>query len=328
MNKLLVICGPTSTGKTSLAIKIAKKFNGEIVSADSRQVYRGMDIGTGKDTPKNSSIEYENSDEWGFYVINDIKVWGYDLAEPQEDFNVSRYIKFANKIIKRIQQNGKLPILTGGTGLYIKGVVDGIPTASVPKNDKLREKLESWTAGELYENLSQLDSLKAASLNASDKGNPRRLIRAIEVAQWRLSNGGSETAERPGGKNSVLQIGLFGPMELIISKIEKRIKDRVDAGIKKEIVGLIKNGVNWENQSMMSIGYRQWKSYFEDIPQGSDEDTVLEEWKREEIKYAKRQMTWFKKDKRIKWFDITNRGFPENVEKLIKSWYSSSESDA
>lgn len=328
MNKLLVICGPTSTGKTNLALKIAKEFNGEIVSADSRQVYKGMDIGTGKDIPKDSAIEYDDSSDWGFYTINGIKIWGYDLAEPQEDFNVSRYIKFAAKIIKKIQQNGKLPILTGGTGLYIKGVIDGIPTASVPKNDKLREKLEKWTAAELYENLSQLDALKAASLNASDKNNPRRLIRAIEVAQWRLSNGGSENPEKSVSQNSVMQVGLFGPISLISEKIKKRIEDRINAGIKKEIVGLIKNGVNWENQSMMSIGYRQWRSYFEDAPGGIGEDKVLEEWEREEIKYAKRQMTWFKKDKRIKWFDITSRKFPENVEKLIKSWYSSSESDA
>lgn len=328
MNKLLVICGPTSTGKTSLAIKIAKKFNGEIVSADSRQVYKGMDIGTGKDIPKGSAIEFTGSDDWGFYTVEGVKVWGYDLAEPQEEFNVARYIKFANKIIHKIQKEGRLPILTGGTGLYIKGVVDGIPTATIPKNAKLRQNLETWSAQELYENLSQLDSIKAASLNASDKNNPRRLIRAIEVAQWRLSNGWAGEEGKNDSSWSVIQIGLMGPMDLIIGKIEKRVRDRVDAGIKKEIITLIKNGVNWDNPSMLSIGYRQWKNYFEGSSESPKEDEVIEEWKKEEIKYAKRQMTWFKKDKRIIWFDIAGDGYPQNVENLIKTWYSNSESNA
>jgi tRNA dimethylallyltransferase len=135
-SKLLVICGPTSTGKTILAISLAKKFNGEIVSADSRQVYKGLDIGTGKDLPKNAKIKYLWMKKFGFYEIKGIKIWGYDLADPRHSFSVSQYLRFAERVISDISKRGKLPILVGGTGLYIKGVVDGIPTAEIPKNKK------------------------------------------------------------------------------------------------------------------------------------------------------------------------------------------------
>lgn len=320
-NKLLVICGPTSTGKTLLAVKLAKKFNGEIVSADSRQVYKKMDIGTGKDLPNNSKIKFPIFSKYGYYLIDGVKVWGYDLAKPSEEFNVSWYLKFANQIIREIQRRGKLPILTGGTGLYIKGVTHGIPTIDVPKNEKLRSELEKRSAESLYETLSQIDSLKAASLNSSDRKNPRRLIRAIEIAQWKLGNGSVGVVE--GGLSnlvSVMQIGLSAPLNFINEKISQRVTQRVEGGIKKEIEGLIKSGIQWESQSMASIGYRQWRDYFEG---GVEEDKIIDEWVKEERSYVKRQMTWFKKDKDIIWFDITSREYPNNVEKMVEKWYSS-----
>ncbi|HKC04528.1 MAG TPA: tRNA (adenosine(37)-N6)-dimethylallyltransferase MiaA [Patescibacteria group bacterium] len=321
MQKLLVICGPTSTGKTSLAIKLSKKFNGEIISADSRQVYRNLDIGTGKDLPAGAKIKYPFFSKYGFYIIDGTRVWGYDLADPKEEFNISWYLKFAHKIISDIQKRGKLPILTGGTGLYIKGVLYGMPTIDVPKNEKLRQELEKRNAGELYENLSQLDSLKAASLNSSDYKNPRRLIRAIEIAQWNLSHGKTNNVTKKlSDKNSILQIGLTAPIDFINKKINIRVKQRIDGGIKKEVENLIKSGVNWEAQSMASIGYRQWKDYFEGTIQ---EKQIIQEWEKEERKYAKRQMTWFKKIDGINWFDITNKNFLKKVENLAQKWYSS-----
>jgi tRNA dimethylallyltransferase len=321
MNKLLVICGPTSTGKTSLAVRLAKKYNGEIVSADSRQVYKKMDIGTGKDLPSNSKIMFPLFSKYGYYLLDGVKVWGYDLAKPSEEFNISWYLKFANRIIPEIQKCGKLPILTGGTGLYIKGVLDGIPTIDVPKNVKLRTELDPRSAESLYETLSQMDSLKAASLNSSDKKNPRRLIRAIEIAQWKLGHGNVEVLE-PGSGNlgSIMEIGLSAPALVIGQKIKQRIIQRVEGGIKNEIEGLIKSGIHWETQSMASIGYRQWRDFFEG---GVEEDKVVDEWEKDERNYVKRQMTWFKKDKAIIWFDITGKEYPNNVEKLVEKWYSS-----
>ncbi len=331
MNKLLVICGPTATGKTKLAIHLAKKFsaqggpasggNGEIISADSRQVYKGMDIGTGKEWPTAQRASGP---------VGKIKIWGYDIADPKHDFSVSQYLKFAVKKIAEIEKKGKLPILVGGTGLYIKGVVDGIPTVDVPQNKKLRKILEEKTANELYEMLSQIDSMKAASLNSSDRKNPRRLVRAVEVATWMIDNG--KKFQMPNAKyqmpNSVLFVGLSSSKEKLDENISKRVDERIKMGIKDEIKNLIKSGINWDNQSMMSLGYREWRDYFEGrrpvgpmaLEGAVPEENVIEEWKKDERKYAKRQMTWFKKDKRVVWFDISNPNYVKNVEKLAETW--------
>ncbi|MCX6705165.1 MAG: hypothetical protein NT162_02400, partial [Candidatus Woesebacteria bacterium] len=236
MNRLLVICGPTSTGKTTLAIKLAKKFNGELISADSRQVYRGMDIGTGKDLPKGAKIKLPWFQKYGYYEISGAKIWGYDLADPRHEFNVAQYIKFAERIIADIIKRGKFPILVGGTGLYIKGVIDGIATAQIPKNNLLRKNLEKSTPEDLFEKLAQMDSLKAAQMNISDKKNPRRLIRAIEVAMWRINNIKKEKEiEKRKKEFEVFMIGLTAPEKFISERIKLRVAQRVKMGIKKEV---------------------------------------------------------------------------------------------
>ncbi|MCX6704571.1 MAG: tRNA (adenosine(37)-N6)-dimethylallyltransferase MiaA [Candidatus Woesebacteria bacterium] len=325
MNKLLVICGPTSTGKTTLAIELAKKFNGELISADSRQVYKGMDIGTGKDLPKDTKIKLPWFQKYGYYEINGVKVWGYDLADPRHEFNVGQYIKFAERIITDILKRGKSPILVGGTGLYMKGVIDGIPTASIPKNNLLRKTLERSTPEELFEKLAQMDSLKAGQMNASDKRNPRRLIRAIEVAMWKINNIKKEKEMEAKKKDlEVLMIGLTAPEKFISRRVEKRVAQRVKAGIKKEVQILLKKHVTWKMPSMSSMGYREWKDYFDNK---KTEAEVVKVWEGEEKKYVKRQMGWFKKDKRIHWFDITASGYPENVEKSVEKWYSTRAKD-
>jgi tRNA dimethylallyltransferase len=300
MEKLLVICGPTATGKTSLGISLAKKFNGEIISADSRQVYKNMDIGTGKD--------------WG----EGVAIWGYDLVSPKEEFSVSKYLKFAQKTISDIEHRGKLPILVGGTGLYVKGVIDGIPTVDVPKNKKLRKNLEDLGHEELYEHLSQIDSFKAGSMNSSDKKNPRRLIRAIEVATWMIDN---SKKDLPQNKKifDTLIIGLTAASEFLEKRINRRVEERINQGFENEIKKLIDSGVDWDDQSMMSLGYRQWRDYVEGAV---DRDTAISEWKKEERKYARRQMVWWKKESRINWFDIGKPQYQEKVEKLVKKWYT------
>jgi len=300
MNKLLVICGPTATGKTSLGILLAKKFNGEIVSADSRQVYKNMDIGTGK--------------EWG----DNVKIWGYDLVSPKDEFSVSKYLRFAQKAILDIEKRGKLPILVGGTGLYIRGVVDGIPTVDVPRNIKLRKNFENLNSDQLYEHLSQIDSFKAGAMNSSDKKNPRRLIRAIEVATWMIDNSKKDLPQNRKMFDTFF-IGLTAPTEFLEKRINKRVADRIDKGFEDEIKKLIDSGVDWNDQSMMSLGYRQWRDFAEGAV---DRQSALDEWKKEERKYAKRQMVWWRRDARINWFDISRGQYQEKVEKLVKKWYT------
>ena len=320
MNKLLVVCGPTSTGKTGLAISLAKKFNGEIVSADSRQVYKGLNIGTGKDLPKGAKLKYLWMKRFGYYEIKDVKIWGYDLADSRHSFSVSQYLKFAERIIADIIKRGKLPILVGGTGLYIKGVIDRISTAEVPKSGALRKSLEDKSPEELFENLAQIDSIKAAVMNVSDKKNPRRLVRAIEIAMWRVNHGskGSEMKNKRIDLD-VLQIGLAANEKYLNNKIEQRVSERFKEKLKNEIANLLKNHVDWEMQSMSSMGYGEWRDFFEGR---KSEKEVIETWEKEEKKYVKRQITWFKKDGRIKWFDITNKDYPESVEKIVEKWHN------
>jgi tRNA dimethylallyltransferase len=299
MIKLLIVCGPTATGKTALGLRLAKKFNGEIISADSRQVYKDMDIGTGK--------------EWG----EGVQIYGYDLATPNEEYSVSQFLKFASKKIKEISKKGKLPIVVGGTGFYIKGLIDGIPTADVPRNNDLRDRLEKISVADLYESLSQLDSVKAASLNSSDKKNPRRLVRAIEVAQYLLDHPQSASVSPAADIKDVLIIGLTSERSALFSNIEKRVEERVNSGMKEEIKKLLEKGISWHDQAMYSLGYRQYRDYFEG---GVDEEHVISEWKKEERKYALRQMVWFKKDKRINWYDFSDPELINKVEDRVKKW--------
>lgn len=308
MKKLLVVCGPTATGKTSLALSLAKAFNGEVISADSRQIYKGMDIGTGKDLPPNARFRD------GHYLINGVKVWGYDIADPNKDFSVAQYIRFADRVIGDIHSRGHLPILVGGTGLYIKGVVDGIPTAVVPRNTKLRTSLEKKSPEELFETLAHVDATRAASMNLSDRKNPRRLIRAIEIG---LKQEAYSPPSKP--KYDTVFIGLTLASEQLSQRITQRVETRIAAGIESEVEKLLKQGISWDDQAMYSLGYRQFQGYFE----GSETfDAAVASWKHEEEKYAKRQITWFKKDKRIKWFDVADPNYPKKVEGRVKIWYS------
>jgi len=306
--KILVICGPTATGKTSLAIYLAKKYNGELVSADSRQVYRKMDIGTGKDWD-------EISDGKNTTVIH-----GYDLVDPHEQFSVSKYVNFAGNVISDIHKRGKLPILVGGTGLYIKAVIDGIETVSIPRSNSLREKLCQFSVKELFEKLALLDSIKAASLNQSDRKNSRRLIRAIEIATWNINHIGSVKNRSVGNFRDVFFIGLNTDMVLLKERIEKRVEKRMETGFVFEVENLLRSGIDWSFQSMDTFGYKEMQLF---LKRGLSYEEFTDLWTKNEIKYAKRQLTWFKKDKRIHWVDTESADFFGEVDKLIERWYSS-----
>ncbi len=295
MNKILVICGPTATGKTTLARELAKIFNGQLISVDSRQAYRYLDIGTGKDKLPGETI------------------LGYDLFDPQEKMNVSSYIHAVIPLIAETIKEGKLPILVGGGGLYIKALIDGIETVDIPQNPELRKELASKNRVELLEMLQKESPEKAARLNVSDSKNPRRLVRAIEIAK-----SPKELATTPPIYDPLF-IGLTLPIEKLKEKITKRVEDRVTSGIKQEIEMLIGKGVAWNDQSLESLGYREWQGYFAGQKKEAE---VLEVWIHDELQYAKRQLTWFKKDQRIKWFNADDVNLSNRVAQQVKKWYN------
>jgi tRNA dimethylallyltransferase len=318
MQKLLIVCGPTATGKTGLGLSLAKKFNGEIVSADSRQVYKGMDIGTGKDLPKGANLKAPFWESVGYYEIEGVKVWGYDLVSPKKEFSVHLYEKAIQKILKQIGKREKLPIIVGGTGLYIKALVDGIPTASIPQNPSFRRSLEKKSPAELYDILAQFDSIKAASLNQSDRSNPRRLIRHLEIAEWQNRHKKANLNAR-ACEFDTLFVGLSVAREILDPRIDKRVDVRLRSGFLEEIKKLLSQGVAWGSQAMDSLGYRQMKMYWEKKMSLEEAKSL---WAKEEKAYVRRQMTWFKKDKRVNWFDISEANWRTKVVNLVQKWHN------
>jgi len=312
MNKILVICGPTATGKTSLGINLAKMFNGEIVSADSRQVYKGMDIGTGKDIENGKWIM--DNGKSGHWEVEGIPVWLLDVVTPTQEFSVAQYVELAQKIIEDIWQREKLPIIVGGTGFYIKGLTDGIETLGVEPNWELRNRLEKFSVQKLFEILARLDSSKAASMNASDRKNPRRLIRAIEIA-----NAKTQKPAKTQKNFDTLLIGLKAPYQQLYQRIDERVDKQVKMGAEEEVKKLIKKGYQWDLPAMSAMGYGVWRPYFEGKETLGE---VIKRWKFDEHSYARRQMTWFKRDKRVHWFDIVEKSWEKRVEDLVKSWYN------
>jgi len=322
MGRILVICGPTAVGKTNLALKLAEKFNAEIISADSRQIYKGMDIGTGKDLPFGSRFRILEN-QLGFWETRQgIKIWMTDIVNPDEEFSVADYVRLAQQVLIDIWKQKKIAILVGGTGFYIKALVDGIETIDVPKDRNLRRRYQLKDADKLFQILSKLDPERSALLNQSDKKNPRRIIRAIEVAVWKRKIADSKIKFRenlkPFFNDSVLFLGLIAPFKYLFERIDERIKQMLREGIEKEIEDLCRKGYSWDLQSMSGLGYRAFRDYFEGK---ADKDEIVEKWKKSEHLYAKRQLVWFKKDKRIRWFDVTDKDWEKKLEKVFKSWY-------
>lgn len=332
VNKLLVICGPTAIGKTELAINLAQKFDGEVVSADSRQVYRYMNIGTGKggsnfsvfnsfvkDKPASrGQFSNKNKLEIGYYEIKGVKIWLYDIVEPDYKFNVADYKGCADLVISDILKRKKLPVLVGGTGFYIKAVIDGIETLGIPPNWELREKLSDRSVASLINYLKRVDPEKLARMNESDKNNKRRLIRAIEIALESKNQGEKLKNIVQKLKINKLIIGLTAPYKILYQRVDKRVDERINAGLKEEIERLLNQGYNFENSALgTTIGYREWRPYFREE---STFKEVIKKWKNDEHAYVRRQMTWFKKDKRIKWFDINKIGWQDEIEILVSEW--------
>lgn len=299
--KVLVILGTTSAGKTSLGVKLAQEFKGEIISADSRQVYKGMDIGTGKDL-----AEYKvNGQKIKYHLI--------DVANPKQQFDLAKYQKLAFKAIRDILERNKLPIVVGGTGLYIQVLIDNYKLTNVKPDLKKRANLEGLSLEELFKKLLKLKPEFAKRLNNSDKNNKRRLVRYLEV----ISTSGFEKTGRQDSLYDFLLLGLDFPDEIIKARIIKRINDRLDnEEMVEEVDKLHKNGLSWERLESFGLEYKFISQYLQDK---IDYETMIEKLSTASYRYAKRQKTWFKRlekqGHKINWV-------PDQLaaEKLIKAW--------
>ena len=275
--KIIVVLGPTACGKSDLAVDLARKFNGEIISADSRQVYKGMDIGTGKITTKE---------------MRGIPHCLLDVASPKKVFTVENYKKLAGRELVRIIKKNKLPIICGGTGHYIDALIYDQNFPAVPPDMKLRKSLEKKSVGELFAELNKLDPERASSI---DPKNPRRLIRALEII---YKTGKPVPKIDLSEKYDVLKIGISFPIEVIKNRIHMRLLKRMKHGMVAEIKKLIKSGVSLKRLEDFGLEYRYLGRY---ISGKLSKPEMLTQLEKQIVDFSKRQMTWFKRDKNTKW---------------------------
>jgi tRNA dimethylallyltransferase len=305
MNKLLVITGPTGVGKTPFAIQIAKKIGGEIVSADSRQVYREMDIGTAKPTDQEQTL---------------IPHHLIDLIKPNEMFSLSQYQSLAYSAIDKIIASGKKPILVGGTGLYIQAVVDGLKIPKVAANEPLRLELEGLSTDDLLDRLKKIDSDSARTIPYQ---NRRRLIRALEVSQS-LGQPFSVISRQYHRLYDTLQIGLTAPRPELYHRADARVDQWIKEGWVDEVKQL-KRKYPATLPALSGLGYRQLGMYLDG--KISLEEAALRT-KFDTHGYIRRQMTWFRRDGRIYWFDTSaDDSWQDAVVNQVNSWYAEKEDD-
>lgn len=285
MAKLLVICGPTASGKTALAVALAKRTGGEVVSADSMQIYRRMDIGTAKPTA-------EEMDGVPHHML--------DVADPGEDYSVARYVEEASACVEDILARGKLPIVAGGTGMYIDNLLAGRTFAAF--TGKWRQILQDRAAKEgiaaLYRELEQVDPQRAARLHLADE---KRIIRALEV--WHetgetITEHDRRTAALPP-RYEAARIGLtFADRADMWARIDRRVDQMMAAGLVEEVEGLLASGVPERCTAMQAIGYKEMAAA---LREGRAVSEAAEEIKLRSRQYAKRQLTWFRREPSVKW---------------------------
>ncbi len=302
--KIVVILGPTATGKTKLAVKLAHKFNSEIISADSRQIYREMDIGTGKDLQEYKIPYFSSSPSLirrGSGSEVKIPYYMIDIINPNQKFNVAQYKKLALKAIKDILKRGKLPIIVGGTGLYISAIVDNYDIPKIKPDLKVRQKLAKMSLDEKIKLLKKLDpdSLEFMALK-----NPRRLDRALEVclAGYKFS----ELRQKKAPLFDALQIGIKMERSLINERINKRVDKMIKKGLVEETKKIIKKFPPLRRTSGKNIAPLETIGYKEIVDYLDKKTTLLEAIELIKIhthQFAKRQMTWFTRDKNIKWIE-------------------------
>lgn len=294
--KVIAIVGPTASGKTKLAIDIARRWNGEVISADSRQIYRGMDIGTGKVTKRE---------------MQGVPHHLLDVASPRKTFTIEQYQKKARTTLAKILAQKKLPVIAGGTGFYIDALLYNYVFPTVKPNPALRRRLEKKSVDALFKQLQKLDPRRAGTI---DPHNKRRLVRALEIV---LSTkepvpDASQALDKETDYN-ILKIGLRPDDKTLKRNIRRRLIKRLIQGMIREVNRLHeKEGLSWKRLDYLGLEYRYISKYLRGLISKEEMmDSILSEsWH-----YAKRQMTWFKKDHNVQWIENEKQAFP-----LIKNF--------
>lgn len=296
--KIIVILGPTASGKSDTAIELAKKFNGEVISADSRQVYKELDIGTGKITKKE---------------MRGVPHYLLDVFNPKKRFTVSNYKKIAEKKIEKILERKKIPIICGGTGFYIDSLLGDKQIPEVPPNIKLRKKLEKKTTEELFEILKKLDPMRASNIDAK---NPRRLVRAIEICKTLGSVPPRFSKATRDKTYDVFKIGIKIKDKELKERINIRIEKWLKMGLLKEVKDLHKKGLSWKRMGEIGLEYKIVSLF---IQNKITRPEMIERMQKETWSYAKRQMTYFKKDKNIIWLSPKINLLEKEIKNFLKN---------
>lgn len=293
MEKVLVIVGPTSVGKTSFGVKCAQDFNGEIISGDSIQIYKGLDIGSAK-------VTKEETKGIPHYLI--------DIKEATENYSVKEFQEKGRELISKITNENKLPIVVGGTGLYIKALLYDYKFFEEEEKD---DQFENLTNEEIYKELKEKDPKALESIHIN---NRKRLIRALNIVN-KHGIGISEIKDNQEHKPiyDIKLIGLTKDKEVLKENINIRVDQMIKDGLLDEIKGLLDKGITFDNQCMQGIGYKEFKGYFE----GNKKlEEVIEEIKSNTRHFAKRQYTWFNNQMDIEWFEDKDKAIES-----IRNWY-------
>lgn len=336
-SKIIIITGQTATGKTALTLEYARKHNGEIINCDSRQIYKYLDIITGKDLNEISNLKTQNFTkikklcrkfDIGYYTLQTknyklpTKIWLYDIVKPDQYFSSFDYQQCALWVIRKILSGGRTPIIVGGTYLYIKHLLYEIETEHIAPDWKLRKELAGQSIQELQTTLKLLNRKMFQGLNNSEKNNPQRLIRRIEIIKFKLLNQHIQPPElNLLSKQSETEKKIILPLKLLLTldiknfaidiiglkfkkreslkkAIEKRVERRLKEGAIEEVKKLLEMGYGQNDPGLKTIGYQQLLLHLEGV---RDLDTTIQTWINKEIQYAKRQYTFMKKDKNIQW---------------------------
>lgn len=295
---LLMIAGPTASGKTAVAVELALRHGGEVVSADSMQVYRGMNIGTAKPTKEE---------------MKGIPHHLLDVAEPEQPFSVADYTALANKAIGDIAARGHLPILAGGTGLYLRAVTDYLDFSEGNSDDSLRAELQKTAQeqgiGILYEQLAQIDPQSAERIHPNDE---KRIIRALEVYRVTgitMTEHQKKAASRPSPYDT-FRVGLAYDRQKLYDRINRRVTRMLEMGLTEEAIELMDR---MQGTSFQSIGYKEMEQY---LKGEASLQEAAEQIRRATRRYAKRQMTFFRADPRIVWIDATDKTAPQVADEI------------